>query len=159
MVSMPASRISDGITAAPSIRRQFPDGASAALTQKATRMPTVIMSWLSDVIEPRISVGASSERYSGTTSAEQPTARPSTNRAASSTPTVGASADTSAPTVKVTAAMMSRRRPSRSDRRPASAAPTIAPSSRQETIAPSTNEDVWKCWVMKRMAPEMTPVS
>jgi hypothetical protein len=62
--------------------------------------------------------------------------------------------------VKSTAAIMiSRRRPSRSDSRPAEAAPTIAPRSRKETIAPSMNGDTSKSCLMNRIAPEMTPVS
>ena len=123
-------------------------------------MPPTIMSWFSDEIAPRISVGAISERYSGTTSAAQPTAMPRTNLAASRTPTVGETAATIEPTVKITpAAMMSLRRPRRSDSGPAKAAPTIAPSSSDATTAPCMNAERSKSCLMKRMAPEMTPVS
>ena len=81
-------------------------------------------------------------------------------RAAISTQTVGASAASSAPTVNTTAAMMiKRRRPSRSDSRPAKAAPIIAPSSRPATIAPCRNGVSLKSLGMKSSAPEMTPVS
>ena len=81
-------------------------------------------------------------------------------RAATSTPALGAAAASRAPTVNVTAAtMISRRRPSRSDSGPATAAPTIAPSSSTATIAPCMNGESPKSDVMKRMAPEMTPVS
>ena len=140
--------------------RQASEEASTAFTRKATRMPPTIMSWFSEEIAPRIWVGAISERYSGTTSAAQPTAMPRTNRPASSTPTVGARAATSAPTVKITpAAMMSVRRPRRSESGPASAAPSIAPSRSEATTAPSMNEERSKSSLMKRMAPEMTPVS
>jgi hypothetical protein len=55
--------------------------------------------------------------------------------------------------------MMSLRRPSRSESGPASAAPSIAPSSSEATIAPSMNGDSSKSFLMNRRAPEMTPVS
>ena len=62
--------------------------------------------------------------------------------------------------MKVTAAiMMSRRRPRRSDNGPASAAPSIAPSSSEATTAPCMNGERPKSSVMNRIAPEMTPVS
>jgi hypothetical protein len=140
--------------------RQSPDDAKIALTMNATRMPSTIISWFSDETAPRISVGAISDRYSGTTSAADPTARPITKRAAISTPVLGAVAATSAPTVKVTPAMtMSGLRPSRSDNGPASAAPVIAPSSSTATTAPCQNGDRPKSVLMNRIAPEMTPVS
>jgi hypothetical protein len=81
-------------------------------------------------------------------------------RAAIRTPTVGASAASSDPTVKmIAAAMISSRRPSLSDSRPAKAAPTMAPSKRVETIAPCRNGVSLKSSGMKSNAPEMTPVS
>ena len=46
----------------PASARQAPEEASTALTRKATRMPPTIISWFSDEIAPRISVGAISER-------------------------------------------------------------------------------------------------
>ena len=82
--------------------RQSSEDASTALTRKATRMPPTIMSWFSDEIAPRISVGAISERYSGTTSAAEPTAMPRMNLAAIRTPTVGESAARIEPAVKMT---------------------------------------------------------
>ena len=62
MVHMPTNRATDGITASPSISRQFSDEASAALTMNAIRIPMTTISWFSDVTAPRIEVGATSER-------------------------------------------------------------------------------------------------
>ena len=42
--------------------RQSPEEAKMALTMKATRMPTTIMSWFIDATAPRISVGAISDK-------------------------------------------------------------------------------------------------
>jgi hypothetical protein len=62
--------------------------------------------------------------------------------------------------VNVTAAtMISLRRPIRSDRGPARPAPSMAPSSSDATTAPCMNGDRPKSSLMKRIAPEMTPVS
>ena len=81
-------------------------------------------------------------------------------RAAISTAAVGAAAASRAPTVKViAAAMMSRRRPSRSARGPATMEPTMAPRRSTATTAPCMNGESPKSDLMKRMAPEMTPVS
>ncbi len=123
-------------------------------------MPLTTISWLSEDTAPRTSVGAISDRYSGTTSAAEPTPKPITMRAAIRTATVGANAARSDPAVNTTAAMMmSRRRPRRSDSRPARAAPIMAPSSRPATIAPCRNGPSLKVFGMNRSAPEMTPVS
>ncbi len=62
MKNMPTSRISDGTTAKANISRQFSEEASAALTRKAARMPTTIISWLSELTAPRMFVGATSDR-------------------------------------------------------------------------------------------------
>ena len=62
MKNIPASRISEGTAASPSISRQSPDDARIALTMKAARMPITIIIWLSDEIAPRIWVGAISDR-------------------------------------------------------------------------------------------------
>ena len=62
MKIMPTSRAIDGTAARPSISRQLPEDARIALTTNAARMPTTIISWFSDEIAPRISVGAISER-------------------------------------------------------------------------------------------------
>ena len=42
--------------------RHASEEASAAFTRKAVRMPPTIMSWFSEEIAPRISVGAISDR-------------------------------------------------------------------------------------------------
>ncbi len=59
---MPTSRITAGTAASPSISLQFSEEARIALTMNASRMPLTIIIWFSDVIAPRISVGAISDR-------------------------------------------------------------------------------------------------
>ena len=120
----------------------------------------MIISWFNEEIAPRISVGATSERYSGTVRAAAPTARPITNRKKISTPALGDSAAPMAPTVKVTAAMRMRLRlPSLSESGPATAAPSAAPIRIEATTSPFRNGVSAKSLFMNKIAPEMTPVS
>ena len=89
-----------------------------------------------------------------------PIATPMMKRPISRVVTSAATADASEPTMKRQAvAMMTRRRPKRSEMEPAKTAPTVAPAKARATIAPCMPGLRWKTPLMKRSAPEMTPVS
>ncbi len=60
-------------------------------------MPEVMASWLKLTRAPRTFGGAVSPMYSGTTMDADPTARPITTRAATSTPKLGENAASSTP--------------------------------------------------------------
>lgn len=71
-----------------------------------------------------------------------------------------ASAEASDPTTKITAAaMIARRRPTRSERGPPPSAPKTAPSNSDATTICCAVSESWKSSLMNSNAPEMMPVS
>jgi hypothetical protein len=98
--------------------------------------------------------------YMGEMNEAMPMARPVIISAVISQGMEGDEAVPREPTRKIMpAAMMRLRRPSRSVSAPPSEAPTTAPTSTALTTNSSIVEDRWNCRVMKRIAPEITPVS
>jgi hypothetical protein len=123
-------------------------------------MPTVTSSCISDVSLPRISFGASSDRYIGTTTEAMPTPTPITNRNPTNSAAVPDSAAPRVPSVKTAPApRINLRRPRESASLPARPAPNMAPASRPETTMPCTIGLSWMSFLMYSIAPEMTPVS
>jgi hypothetical protein len=98
--------------------------------------------------------------YIGEIKDATPMPRPLTILPAINQLTVGASAVPTALNVKIIPArMISFRRPKRFVRAPPRAAPTAAPTRTELTTISSIVADKENCFVMNRMAPEMTPVS
>ena len=63
------------------------------------RIPIVIINWFNELSEPRCSVGAISDKYTGTMAVEPPTANPITKRPNTSIGIEGANAKINAPTI------------------------------------------------------------
>ena len=76
------------------------------MTTNAANWPTTIASSLRPVIDPRISNGASSARYTGTTVDAPPTASPRMIRPATRIANPGEKTATSTPTKNMTASTM-----------------------------------------------------
>ena len=72
-------------------------------------MPIVIISWFNEPNEPRSSVGANSDKYTGTVAIE-PQARPMTIRPRTNIVTLGAIAKINAPNAKIIAINSTKRR-------------------------------------------------
>ena len=101
----------------------------ASLTRNPAKIPTVIISWKTQINPPRRALGAISAMYTGDTTQMAPTATPTTTRPRNNTSIDGASAPTNAPVVnKADVTMMTSRRPTRSATMPTNTAPVIAPS-------------------------------
>ena len=123
-------------------------------------MPIVIANWFSDTSQPREFGGASSEMYSGTAYEATPIARPTSRRAVTSTATFGENADAIAPIEKlVAAANRTTRRPRTSVTRALAIAPMVAPISTELTTSSTSVVLRPNAGRMKRIAPEITPVS
>jgi hypothetical protein len=123
-------------------------------------MPEVRASWLMETSDPRNAGGAISEMYIGVVRDAAPIAIPTTTRPAINVPTDGANAVPTAPTEKPTpAATITQRRPKRSASHPPIPAPSSAPTKTTLTTSSGMVEDRAKSFLMKRIAPEITPVS
>jgi len=104
--------------------------------------------------------GDISEMYNGVTSDAIPIATPTAILPKISRLTSGAVAVPTAPRAKIIAAtMMTFRRPKWSDKSPPRAAPITAPISTALITKPTVKSDKTKSCLMKRIAPEITPVS
>jgi hypothetical protein len=98
MKYMPIASAAPGTAASANIQRQLLGrGAKPQSTMYATRMPSVIMSWLKVTTPPRMRGGTSSAMYMGATNDAVPTARPSQKRPARICQYVCASAQPIAP--------------------------------------------------------------
>ena len=98
--------------------------------------------------------------YSGTVAEATPTPRPTTIRPPSSAANVRASAISTAPAVKTTAAKIStRRRPSSRFAGPLHSAPSAASATVLETVASTITVFIPKYGVSLIIAPDTTPVS
>ena len=116
--------------------------------------------WFSADIAPRNRAGASSDRYVGTVADEHPTPRPITPRETTMLGTPTASMQATVPMMTMAAAaMIVYRRPSRSARRPASAAPSIAPTDRLAVIAPLVKGVRCQSLLSRTRMPAMIPRS
>ena len=109
---------------------------------------------------PRRSVGASSDRYTGTVTEAPPTAKPRITRDGIMTARFGASTPPRVPTKKTTARMVSVFfRPRTSLSRPQTSAPIAAPTSRVLVIRPSPVAVSPRSAFIGSRAPLITPVS
>ncbi len=98
--------------------------------------------------------------YNGATTELKPIPMPTIRRPNNSTFSVGASAETNAPTRKTNPASNSvRRRPIASASAPVTAEPTMHPSSTTLMVNSWARVSSVKSRVIKRIAPEITPVS
>jgi hypothetical protein len=124
-------------------------------------MPEVMASWLRLTRPPRIRGGAASPMYIGTVIEADPTARPMTTLATSSTAKVGVNAASSTPRMKTSAVIrIVGRRPMWSASRAAPMAPIAAPTSSRLVTSSSWNEVMCgKSSFRNSSAPDTTPVS
>ena len=111
------------------------------MTTKARNCPTTIASSLRPVIDPRISNGASSARYTGTTVEAPPTASPRMIRPATRISKPGEKTTNSTPTKNMTArTMIVFLRPIASEILPPMRAPTAAANTSELMTMPSLEE-------------------
>ena len=131
-----------------------------ALIAKASSWPMTIASSPRPARLPRRSVGASSDRYTGTVTEAPPTAKPRITRDGIMTARLGASTPPMVPTKKTTARMVSVFfRPRTSLSRPQTSAPIAAPTSRVLVIRPSPVAVSPRSAFIGSRAPLITPVS
>src|SRR5699024_2146535 len=124
------------------------------------KIPIVIINWFSELRDPRDSVGAISDRYTGTIAVEPPTAKPIINLPMTSVDIFGAAANINAPTAKTIEIIKTKRRlPNLSDKGPLKPEPKIAPINMELTTNPSVKSDRGMSVFMYNNAPEMTPMS
>ena len=131
-----------------------------ALTVNAANWPTTIAISLRPVIEPRISNGASSARYTGTTVEAPPTASPRTTRPVTTIGKPGAKTTNSTPKKNITARMrIVFLRPIASEIRPPRSAPTAAANTSELITMPVWSSDSPSSSDIGPSAPLETPVS
>ena len=131
-----------------------------ALIANASSWPTTIASSPRPARLPRRSVGASSDRYTGTVTDAPPTANPRITRDGIITSRFGANTPPRVPTKNRTASMVSvLLRPSVSLSLPHTSAPTAAPASRVLVISPSPVVVSPRSAFIGSRAPLITPVS
>ena len=123
-------------------------------------MPLTMKIWFSEAIAPRSLAGASSDRYVGTVAEEQPMPMPSTPRAMTMAVTSPETMQPIVPAMTTPAAtMIVYRRPIRSESRPASAAPNIAPTERLAVMAPLVKGVRCQSLASSTRIPAITPRS
>ena len=130
------------------------------MTTKAANWPTTIASSLRPVIDPRISNGASSARYTGTTVDAPPTASPRMIRPTTRSSKPGEKTTISTPTKNMTeSTMIVVRRPMASEIFPPTRAPTAAAKISELMTIPNCRSDSPSSWAIGPSAPLVTPVS
>ena len=162
---MPMNRAMAGSAQTPNMIRHRPStwpsvALRTALTENAANWPTTIASSLRPVIEPRISYGASSARYTGTTVEAPPTARPRMIRPETTMTNPGAVTTSTTPRKNITdSTMIVVRRPIASESRPPMSAPNAAAKTSELMTMPVCNSVRPSSSLIGPSAPLETPVS
>src|SRR5699024_3351419 len=144
----------------PNIHSQLPNVASAELTTYAASWPTTIIKVFKDTKRPRSAGGTTSAMYIGDTIDTPPTATPRKVRAAPSAKMEPAIAHHKEPIMKIAPPISSvLRLPHASAARPATSAPTAAPTKSIDVTHPSCWAVMEKSGPINNTAPDITPVS